>query len=156
MRLNWTTEALMSPMLLLSMVLAVMLGAALAGRWQRHRRRQALRRLAREWEMRYVAEDVFQLGARLGELPPLQTAVDLVVRDLMYAPRQQRCYYLFTVEFTQATGAGPSRLRCAAGLCECSSGSFPAADTPPLHLADPGLPLLEQYRRVKTHTCDQD
>ena len=134
------------PLLLLALLLALTLMAWAGHALIEQRRIRALRELAGRWQMRFVREDLFQLGRRLGGQVPVPGAADVRVLDVIYGAEGSAHRYVFTLEYTLGA-VGRHRREARAATFQDSSD--PAADhAQDIKLADAGLPLVKQYESL--------
>ena len=137
------------PLLFLGVMLALTAFAWTAHKAQRHLRKNALRKLANEWQMRYLPEDRFDLTRRLMQNFPVVNATDLRVIDLIYATDADAHRYVFTAEYTAALDAGHRRERAVMTVCEPKEHAADALLSPPVTAPD-DLSVVEQYAYLRS------
>jgi hypothetical protein len=134
----------MKPLAFFYLLIGTTLAAAALQRGLRARRCAALRRVARELGMQYVADDRFRLTPKIAGLLPVPGAADPRVRDVMYLTEADHRRYLFTCEFGVGVVFAQCRRRRVAGFDE----PLPALASSPVELrfaAEEGN-LEDQYR----------
>jgi hypothetical protein len=139
-----------SPLLFLALLLVVTAAAATTAAVSRRARSARFARLAAEWQMRFTADDRFQLTPRVAALLPAPGAADVLVRDLVYGQEVGgHLRYFFTVEYTLGV-LRTKRRRVSVGTL---SETVPDHKTDPagVTLAPPDLPLQAQYEWLRTH-----
>jgi hypothetical protein len=144
----------MSPVSFLALLAAITAAAWAAGAGLRHRRRNALRRLAAEWQMRYVQEDLFNLAGRIAPAFPIPDVSDVRVVDLIYGSQQDRHRYVFTAEYTLGREDRYRRDCRAATFCEPKEPGAGQCSTP-LVMAPGELPIVDQYEHLKRTMSDE-
>ena len=112
----------MTPLVFLMALVGITLGAWGAQKVVDSRRHGKLAKLARAWEMQFVAEDRLMIGPRIAPHLPIVGAADVVVSDLMYATEKGRRRYLFTCEFGVGVVSARRRQRRVVGFAEGVSG----------------------------------
>ncbi len=110
------------------------------------RRQAAMRRLAAEWKMSYVPQDLFNLAGRIAASFPIPGAADLCVLDLIYGVQGDRHRYVFTAEYTLGVAASHRRAYRAMTVCEPRD---PGGSCMSLAAAPEDLPLLAQYIHLR-------
>jgi hypothetical protein len=135
----------MTPYHFLLLVLGATAAAVAAHLVQRRRRRRALQELARSWQMHYSSRDLFQLAAQVASRLPEFGAADVTVLDVIYGNEADSHRYIFSAEYTLGVVQAKHRVVRVGGLRE-RKGSHGASGCSGLELADPSVPLLEQYR----------
>ena len=141
------------PSLFFGSLAAVTILAFALHRIFRHERKGALRTLATERAMQYSQHDLFALANRVGSAFPVPGAADLRIFDLIYATRAGRHLYVFTAQYTRGVSQHQWREEMVLGFCEPAAADGPPAT--PLTPAREGLTVLESYRDLLQHWCDQ-
>jgi hypothetical protein len=137
----------MSPSLFFLLTLAVTVGAMIVHAVARRALRCKLAALADEWKMHYCPDDRFQLADRVAEMLPLPGAARVRVTDLIYGNEDDGYRYVFSASFTLGVLCGKKRRMQVATFRE--SRQRDCADTAsPMILADEGLSVVEQYRKL--------
>jgi len=131
------------PLMFLASLLAVTVLAFAIHRALRHRRKEALRKLASQRGMQYSQSDLFALADRIGPTFPVPGAADLRVIDLIYATRTGRHLYVFTTEYTRGVSQRQWREEMVVGFCEPTTAD--GTNVTPLTPAREGLTILEGY-----------
>ena len=139
----------MTPIRLLTLVLALTVLAWTTHQILRQLRRRQLRRLAVQWRMGYAERDLFNLAARITSQLPVPAAADLRVLDLLYASEGNHHRYVFTVEYTR--GIISSHRRECRVMTFCEPRDTAARCPSPLLPAPEQLPILDQYRHLHDH-----
>jgi hypothetical protein len=139
---------LISPLLFLIVLLVLTAGVAAASHVGRARQAARLQGLARQWQLRFVPDDRFDLTPHVAARLPVAGAADVVVRDIAYAPHAGGYRYLLTVEYTVGVVRGKHRRVAAAVVTESRDGPAAAPNYSPVQLAAPGQPLPAQYAEL--------
>jgi hypothetical protein len=135
----------------LYLIVGLTLAAYAYTRYGRDQDRSALKKLAVELGMNFVANDQFKLAERIVEHFPIPGAARLVVTDLIYALQDDHYRYIFTASYT----IGAVKLRRRAW--RVAAYEEPAPGTPrdlgatlaqPVALAPVNVPWIEQYRAL--------
>ena len=130
----------MPPILLLIALIVITAAAAGAAALLRKVRRAKLAAIASSWQMRFTAEDAFQLTPRVAARFPTPGAADVVVKDLVYGQESDGCFrYFFTVEYTVGVIRTKRRRSAVAMLVE-QGQSFSA-----ITLSPGDLPVADRY-----------
>lgn len=136
---------MVSPLLMLLLLVALTAAAVCVDALQRRSRSNRLAALANQWNMRFTAEDRFQLTARIAAHFPTPGAADVVVRDLVYSQEETGRYrYFFTIEYTLGV-LRTKRRRVAVGMLIETSQSN-ADPFSGVTLAPTDLSIREQYQ----------
>lgn len=137
----------LSPLLILSLLLCFSGVAGLSYRLVRRKRRKMLGSLARQLDMHYSSNDVFQMAARVAPRLPMVGAANVRVFDLIYGSDQQGLHYVFSAEYTAGVVRAKSRRRCVVSVKEprVSDGQ---PDWSSIKIAAEELPLEDQYRSL--------
>lgn len=142
------------PLLLLTLLAALTAVAWAVNALAERRRIRTLCDLAGRWQMRFVREDVFQLGRRLGACIPVPGAADVRVMDVVYGTEGAAHRYILTLEYTLGA-VGRHRREARAATFQDSAEPSSANHAPDLKLADPALPLVKQYESLHDAHCDR-
>jgi hypothetical protein len=135
-------------MVILGVLVALCAVAALVDGIARSRRRKALRALAGRWKMTYSPRDQLRVGLKVIGRLPIPGAADVSVSDVIYGGEGDLYRYVFTTEFTLGAVRGKQRHTRAATFAE-PRGRTPAGEPGPIALAPDGLPLIEQYEKLR-------
>lgn len=140
----------MSPIDLLCIVVALTAGTAGVYGIIERRRRRALKELAARWEMHFSPRDPFRLASRIAPKLTVPGAASVRLRDLIYGIEGDFYRYYFTVEYTlHAISARTRVLRVATFLEPRACRDSPMATSPALCESELGVPIIEQYVRLK-------
>jgi len=138
----------MSPAYFLTITLAITAAALIAQFIVRHRRRIALRDLARAWDLHYSPGDRFRLAARVAERFPVPGAADMRVNDLIYGNEHDFYRYIFSAEYTEGVIRSKKRVRRVVTFTE-PKGRSDATKWSSFVLADKQKPLIDQYKELR-------
>ncbi len=97
-------------------MMVITAGAAGLATVRRKRQTALLESLARQWELRFAAEDRFHLAGHVAAHLSVPGAADVVIRDVMYRQEASSYRYLFTVEYTMGVLRTKHRM-VSAGVC---------------------------------------
>ncbi|MDB5319724.1 MAG: hypothetical protein JWN40_1355 [Phycisphaerales bacterium] len=104
--------------------------------------------MAKTWQMRFTAEDRFQLTPRIAAHFPIPGAADVVVRDLVYGQEEAGRYrYFFTIEYTLGV-LRTKRRRVAVGML-LETGRPETNPFSGVTLAPAELSIAEQYEWLR-------
>jgi hypothetical protein len=137
----------MTPHQFLLLTLGVTAAATAANMIHRRRRQRGMAELARAWRMHYSARDLFRLAERVAPRLPAVGAADVFVADVIYGLESDAHRYIFSVEYTIGLVHARQRVVRAASFREPKERTDPTRWSP-LELAEPTLPLAEQYRTL--------
>lgn len=137
-----------SPLLLMWVAAALTLGVYGAYGIVRRRRQRLIAALARQWQMHYSPNDVFNLAPRIASRLPVPGAADVRVRDLLYGtePAGHRC--IFCAEYTVGVVRSRKRRWSVLSVFE-PRGRSDAPGWASLRIAPEDLPLVEQYESLR-------
>lgn len=135
-------------MVTLGVLVALCAMAALVDGMARSRRRKALRALAGRWKMTYSPRDQLRVGLKVIGRLPIPGAADVHVTDVIYGGEGDLYRYVFTAQYTLGAVRAKRRHTRAATFAE-PRGRSPAGEPGPITLAPDGLPLIQQYERLK-------
>jgi len=140
---------MLPPILVLLLLLAITAAAFLADACLRKRRAARLAAMAAQWQMRFTAEDPFQLTPRIAAHFPIPGAPDVVVRDLVYGQEDAagRFRYFFTIEYTLGV-LRTKRRKIAVGML-VEAGRPETNPFSGVTLAPGELSLQDQYQWLK-------
>jgi hypothetical protein len=154
---------MLSPLALLLALLALTALAVGISELARRRQSLAVAAVAARWQMRYLADDRFELAPRVAQGLPVAGAADVAVRDLIYgedagaggasfvgAPATSLRYF-FTVEYTLGVVRGKRR-HLAVGTMREERGGGVGQGYSEVSLAPSGLSVVEQYEHLKGAT----
>jgi hypothetical protein len=137
----------MTPLELLTFMIAVTAAAAAVETLRRRRHVNALRKLAAQRGMHFSSVDRFRLAPRIAQRLPVPGAAAVRVLDLLYGVERENYRYVFATEYT--TGV----LRSKRGVRRVATFAEPREpggkrEIGELVFAPEGLPLVEQYRHL--------
>jgi hypothetical protein len=143
---------MLPPILVLLLLLVITTAAFLVDAFLRKRRATRLAAMAAQWQMRFTAEDPFQLTPRIAAHFPIPGAADVVVRDLVYgqedaAADSARFRYFFTIEYTLGV-LRTKRRRVAVGTL-VEAGRPETNPFSGVTLAPAELSLQDQYQWLR-------
>jgi len=140
---------MLPPILVLLLLLAITAAAFIADAFMRKRRATRLAAMAAQWQMRFTAEDPFQLTPRIAAHFPIPGAADVVVRDLVYGQEDTagRFRYFFTIEYTLGV-LRTKRRRVAVGML-VEAGRPETNPFSGVTLAPAELSLADQYQWLR-------
>jgi hypothetical protein len=140
---------MLPPILVLLLLLAITAAAFAADTFLRKRRSTRLAAMAAQWQMRFTAQDPFQLTPRIAAHFPIPGAADVVVRDLVYGQEDAagRFRYFFTIEYTLGV-LRTKRRRVAVGTL-LEAGRPETNPFSGVTLAPPELSLPDQYQWLR-------
>jgi hypothetical protein len=143
------------PPLLFLAALAVGTAAAVAiAHVLRTARSARVAELAARWELRFTADDRFQLTPRVAAQLPHPGAADVLVRDLIYGQQPSGALrYYFTVEYTVGV-VRTKRRRVAVGTLLESAIDTEREPFSGVTLAPNDLPLPDQYQWLRDRQPD--
>jgi hypothetical protein len=137
-----------TPEQLLLLTIAVTATAAAAQITAVHRRRHALRRLGKLWQMHYTPGDRMKLADRIAPKIPVIGAANVCVMDMLFRTDEDRHRYLFTVEYGIGAVRGKRRRWRVAGFDEPVSRSSEEFPQCPLIIAPTDMRLPAAYEYV--------
>lgn len=140
----------MSPSFFLVFLTALTVAAAVAQIVTMRRRRCALRRLARQWQMHFAPADRLRLAERIALKLPVLGAADVRVMNLLFRTEGHWHRYVFTVEYGIGVVRGKRRRQRVAGFDEPvrRGAAPPIPHQISLTLAPESLGLIDAYRHV--------
>lgn len=141
---------MLPPILVLLLLLVITAAAFVADAYLRRRRAARLAAMAAQWQMRFTAEDPFQLTPRIAAHFPIPGAADVVVRDLVYGQEDTasgRFRYFFTIEYTLGV-LRTKRRKIAVGML-VEAGRPETNPFSGVTLAPAELSLQDQYQWLR-------
>ena len=151
---------MLSPIALLLALVGLTALAAGVSELARRRRSSAVAAVAARWQMRYLADDRFELAPRVAQGLPVAGAADVTLRDLIYgedagaevasfvgAPATCMRYF-FTVEYTLGVVRGKRRHLAVGTMREERCGAVGEGYSE-VSLAPSGLSVVEQYEHLR-------
>jgi hypothetical protein len=139
---------MITPWIFLLLVMAITAAAAIGNVVLRRQREQALEELAKQWNMHFSSQDVFNLAPRIASRLPVPGAADVRVRDLIYGNESAGHRYIFSAHFTTGVLRSKKRQQYVVTLLEPRDRND-ASIWSSLRFAPMELPLLEQYTDLK-------
>jgi hypothetical protein len=146
---------MLPPILVLLLLLALTAAAFFTDAFLRKRRAARLAAIAAQWQMRFTAQDPFQLTPRIAAHFPIPGAADVVVRDLVYGQEDTagRFRYFFTIEYTLGV-LRTKRRRVAVGML-LEAGRPETNPFSGVTLAPTDLSLDDQYQWLRREQQQQ-
>jgi hypothetical protein len=143
----------MPPLAYLALLVLVTMTAWIVYAGMARRHRQAIARLAQEWDMHYSPSDQFDLAARVAQSFPIPGAAELRIVDLVYGIERDHYRYIFTAEYT--LGVTQNKRRCwrVVSFSEPRSHST-ATDLSSLLMAPETVDLLGHYKSLRSQIAD--
>jgi hypothetical protein len=135
----------MNPAELLTLAIAITLGASIVESILRRRSSEALRHLAADWRMNFSLTDRLNLTGKVARHFPIPGAANLRVTNVIYGTATDRYRYIFTAEYTIGVVRGKRRLTQAGSFSE-PRGREEGSAAEMVVLATPNQPLVQQYR----------